>query len=316
MECIPWGPFLLFTATQGGLCLPKFSFPSCLGTKTQWPMPCHGVPWHHPLGTSSSTTFWKQLFWLPLPFLLPRWHSYRWLPRTWHAGLQSCSSSSPHRDILTLKMSVKHVRVLTVVWRLLYPRYPLLSSLLTALWHTGHWWPLKPMKYVPTSGTQGVCTHCSHHKECSSPGSLPSFIHDCIREYFLPFAILKVPPLSLFLAALLYYLHSTYYYLILHHLCLKVFPKYLKHNKEHKTIIWKHFLECTTRTLINSSDDKICLENTGLLLSHFSRVRLCATPQTAAHQAPSSLGFSRQEHWSGLPFPSPMHASEKWKWSR
>ena len=36
----------------------------------------------------------------------------------------------------------------------------------------------------------------------------------------------------------------------------------------------------------------------------------------AAHQAPKSLGFSRQEHWSGLPFPSPMHESEKWKWSR
>ena len=44
-----------------------------------------------------------------------------------------------------------------------------------------------------------------------------------------------------------------------------------------------------------------------LLLSRFSRVRLCATPQTAAHQAPPSLGFSRQEHWTGLPFPSPMH---------
>ena len=29
-----------------------------------------------------------------------------------------------------------------------------------------------------------------------------------------------------------------------------------------------------------------------------------------------SLGFSRQEHWSGLPFPSPVHESEKWKWSR
>ena len=53
-----------------------------------------------------------------------------------------------------------------------------------------------------------------------------------------------------------------------------------------------------------------------LLLSHFSRVRLCVTPQTAAHQAPPSLGFSRQEHWSGLPFPSPTHESEKWKWSR
>ena len=53
-----------------------------------------------------------------------------------------------------------------------------------------------------------------------------------------------------------------------------------------------------------------------LLLSHFSRVQLCATPQTASHQASPSLGFSRQEHWSGLPFPSPMHESEKWKWSR
>ena len=51
-----------------------------------------------------------------------------------------------------------------------------------------------------------------------------------------------------------------------------------------------------------------------LLLSHFRRVQLCVTPQTAAHQAPPSLGFSRQEHWSGLPFPSPMHESETWKW--
>ena len=47
-----------------------------------------------------------------------------------------------------------------------------------------------------------------------------------------------------------------------------------------------------------------------LLRSRFSRVRLCATPQMAAHQAPSSLGFSRQEHWSGLPFPSPMNECE------
>ena len=47
-----------------------------------------------------------------------------------------------------------------------------------------------------------------------------------------------------------------------------------------------------------------------LLLSRFSCDRFCATPETAAHQAPPSLGFSRQEHWSGLPFPSPMHESE------
>ena len=41
-----------------------------------------------------------------------------------------------------------------------------------------------------------------------------------------------------------------------------------------------------------------------LLLSRFSRVRLCATPWTAAHQAPPSLGFSRQECWSGVLLPS------------
>ena len=36
-----------------------------------------------------------------------------------------------------------------------------------------------------------------------------------------------------------------------------------------------------------------------------SRVQLCATPWTAAHQAPPSMGFSRQEYWSGVPLPSP-----------
>ena len=45
-----------------------------------------------------------------------------------------------------------------------------------------------------------------------------------------------------------------------------------------------------------------------LLLSRFSPVPFCATPQTTAHQAPWSLGFSRQEYCSGLPFPPPMHA--------
>jgi len=41
------------------------------------------------------------------------------------------------------------------------------------------------------------------------------------------------------------------------------------------------------------------------VLSHFSRVRLYATVWTVAHQAPLSLGFSRQEYWSGLPCPPP-----------
>ena len=41
------------------------------------------------------------------------------------------------------------------------------------------------------------------------------------------------------------------------------------------------------------------------MLSHFSCVQLFATQLTVACQAPLSMGFSRQEYWSGLPFPSP-----------
>ena len=74
--------------------------------------------------------------------------------------------------------------------------------------------------------------------------------------------------------------------------------------------------------LLPAGDPKVlsvstCCKNVYLMmllllrLSHVSRVRLCATPYMAAQQDPPSLGFSRQEHWSGLPFPSPMHESEK-----
>ena len=41
------------------------------------------------------------------------------------------------------------------------------------------------------------------------------------------------------------------------------------------------------------------------ILSHFSPVRLCATPQTVTHQDPLSMGFPRQQSWNGLPFPPP-----------
>ena len=40
-------------------------------------------------------------------------------------------------------------------------------------------------------------------------------------------------------------------------------------------------------------------------MKSLSRVRLFVTLWTVAHQAPPSMGFSRQEYWSGLPFPSP-----------
>ena len=78
-----------------------------------------------------------------------------------------------------------------------------------------------------------------------------------------------------------------------------------------RTDVWKRMYTRGHRQKASA-----CLPLALLLLSRFSRVRLCATPQTAAHQALPSLGFSRQEHWSGVPFPSPMHENEKRKWSR
>ena len=45
-----------------------------------------------------------------------------------------------------------------------------------------------------------------------------------------------------------------------------------------------------------------------------SRVWLVATPWTAAHQAPPSMGFSRQEYWSGVPSPSPQKTWPLWKY--
>ena len=47
-----------------------------------------------------------------------------------------------------------------------------------------------------------------------------------------------------------------------------------------------------------------------------SRVRLLATPWTAAHQAPPSMGFSRQEYWSGVPLPSPNEDTAETKVSK
>ena len=82
--------------------------------------------------------------------------------------------------------------------------------------------------------------------------------------------------------------------------------------KESDTTKWLNWSELIY-IYIYISIKIICILCLLLLLSHFSRVWLCVTPYTAAHQAPPSLEFSRQEHWSGLPFPSPMHESEKSK---
>ena len=65
-----------------------------------------------------------------------------------------------------------------------------------------------------------------------------------------------------------------------------------------------------------NSEFYIIFSNLLLLLSRFSCVQLCATPKLAAYQAPLSLGFSRQEYWTGLPFPSLMHACMLSRFSR
>ena len=54
----------------------------------------------------------------------------------------------------------------------------------------------------------------------------------------------------------------------------------------------------TTRGLMAIATVKVKVKS-------LSRVRLFAIPWTVAHQTPLSMGFSRQEYWSGLPFPSP-----------
>ena len=78
---------------------------------------------------------------------------------------------------------------------------------------------------------------------------------------------------------------------------------------QYKCIHWR-ILSNYLRQLRKFSLKSKTLVGSCIALSHFSHGRLCA-----AQQAPPPLGFSRQEYWSGLPFPSPMHESEKCKWS-
>ena len=61
--------------------------------------------------------------------------------------------------------------------------------------------------------------------------------------------------------------------------------------------------------------DLICFKSAAAAKSLQSCPTLC-DPIDGSPPGSPSLGFSRQEHWCGLPFLSPMHASEKWKWSR
>ena len=58
-------------------------------------------------------------------------------------------------------------------------------------------------------------------------------------------------------------------------------------------------------SLVEPTEVTVSLSLVLCVLSHFSHVQLFVTPWTVVHQDPLSMEFSRQEHWSGLPSPSP-----------
>ena len=109
------------------------------------------------------------------------------------------------------------------------------------------------------------------------------------------------------------------------------FKSLLQHHGSKASILWhsaffivqRSHPYMTTRKTIALTRQTIVDKVTSLLFNMLSSAAAaaaakslqscvtCATPLMAAHQARQSLGFSRQEHWSGLPFPSPMHESEK-----
>ena len=71
------------------------------------------------------------------------------------------------------------------------------------------------------------------------------------------------------------------------------------------------FILCLTPSLtllLSSLDDskfRVSVDQVSKQVKSLSHVRLFVTPWTLAYQAPPSMGFSRQEYWSGVPFPSP-----------
>ena len=93
------------------------------------------------------------------------------------------------------------------------------------------------------------------------------------------------------------------------HLCRYLESKFLSHSV--LFILQCSFQDVTTATIS-------CI-HLNILHAAAKSLQSCSTlcdPIDGSPPGPPSLGFSRQDHWSGLPFPSPMHEREKWKWSR
>ena len=70
-------------------------------------------------------------------------------------------------------------------------------------------------------------------------------------------------------------------------------------------VVWQEKIGSVLWEPNKGRKDSLTLEKVKVRVTSLSRVRLFATPWTVVYQAPPSVGFSRQEYWSGLPFPSP-----------
>ena len=144
------------------------------------------------------------------------------------------------------------------------------------------WTPLPPPSlYHPSGSSQ--CTSPKHPVSCIELGQAIRFVYDIIHVS-MPFSQIIPPSPSPTESKRLFYTSVS---LLLSH---------IQGYRYHLSLFF-------------------IIPMLLLLLSRVSHVQLCVTPWTAAHKAPPSLGFSRQEHWSGLPFLSPTHESEKGKWS-
>ena len=104
---------------------------------------------------------------------------------------------------------------------------------------------------------------------------------------------------------------QVYSYCMIQQSCSLVFPQSSRKHIHTKSWIWGFialylkYPDLETTKMFPGASAK----------SLQSYPTLCDPIDSSPPGSPS-LGFSRQEHWSGLPFPSPMHDSEKWKWRR
>ena len=73
---------------------------------------------------------------------------------------------------------------------------------------------------------------------------------------------------------------------------------------------------CRSSRLMWTGEDHFCPTAAAATAKSLPSCPTLCDPRDGSPPGSPSLGFSRQEHWHGLPFPSPMHESEKWKWSR